>query len=80
MMLLIITVITAAGKTWFVVMFSPVGISLVLIKDLNQGNQCCWSILGQMGMKNYATMPQIATDLVRLALKIVQEWNGHLEI
>ena len=32
-MLVIITVITAAGKTWFVVMFSAMRISLVLIKE-----------------------------------------------
>ena len=62
-MLLIITVITAAGKTWFVVMYSLVRFSLVLTKEFKPGNQCGWSIFGQVGMKNFDTMPQTATDL-----------------
>lgn len=62
-MLLIITVITAAGKTWSTVMFSLVRFSLVLVKEFKPGNQCCWSILGQVGMKNFDNIPQTATDL-----------------
>lgn len=61
-MLLIITVITAAGKTWFVVMFSLVRISLVLIKELylNQGNQCCWYI--SFGTSGYEELCDYAAN------------------
>ena len=48
-MLLIITVITAAGKTWFVVMFSPVRISLVLIKEFKPGKPVLLVHLGTSG-------------------------------